>query len=261
MFDFKAHKVEIDARDACNSPKTLTTVESTLEAIPPAARPFFELLASAAATITGASAAPLTAPNKAMAVPTEDDKPILDFLIYAKANYQVNLVAFQEGFVRDRIGPDVMEDLDIPDLVEYGVRRGDIYRLKRAARAWEEEACANKARRIEAPEELVAKAPEFTIAFDDCPSPPPPGYVRSEAERLGKPRRGKKGNFCWQQNYPGEEGGYTFWADLPSPTLPPNDGGLAPMGTVQLRVASGTYIDVVRVPRPEIVSEEFDDDE
>ena len=85
---------------------------------------------------------------------TEYHQQILDFLDYAKINYQVNPTAFQEGFVCDHIGPKVMEDLGISDLAEYHAPCGDIHHLKRAACAWEEEAHVTKASFIEEPEEV-----------------------------------------------------------------------------------------------------------
>ncbi|CUA75207.1 hypothetical protein RSOLAG22IIIB_05774 [Rhizoctonia solani] len=225
--------------------------------IPPEVLLFFRLLASAthkpeSTPLTGRDPRPDNTPNLGA------NDTLLSFLQYVKEDHGANPARYQSVFVHDRIRPDVINDLDTVDWEKYDVPQGDIHCLKRATCAWEESR-ASKVSRIDAPK-AEAKVPEFTIAFEHCPSPPPPGYKRSEAERLGKPREGKKGNFCWQKTFPGEAGAHTFWADLPSPTLAPNDSGLAPPGTVQLRVASGTYIDVVRAPRSEIVDGYFSDD-
>ncbi|CAE6452927.1 unnamed protein product [Rhizoctonia solani] len=197
-----------------------------------------------------------------MAVPTPNATPdaLAAFLKFARAEYGINNEDYYQALAHNKIGPDVMGEVEVSTLEGYGVPQGDAIRLKRAARSWEENNEPARPFKIpkdasnsqDAPTNEPARSIPFTIAFNERPSPPPPGYERTDLERAGCPREGKKGNFCWQEIYPGEPGGYIFWADLPSPTLAPSDPLLAPMGTVQLRVAPDTFIDVLRAPRRDI---------
>lgn len=97
-----------------------------------------------------------------------------------------------------------------------------------------------------------APSARLPIGFGDPPPPPPAGHERTEAERAGRPYEGQVGQYGWQKRYE-DGGGRIFWANMPSPTLDPRDPILAPPGTVQLSIGNGTFIDVLRAPRFEVV--------
>lgn len=265
MFDFAARQREINARNSFRDHPTLAAGSSDIAQV---ALPLLQQLISASIAGNSMVHTPATSPPPLATEATPSSHPqapetLVSFLSYAEEEYGVKSANYKDDFARDNIGPDVMDDMEISELVRYGIPQGDIYRLKRAARAWEKEELgkpAGKRARHQREDTPPRAGPApFQIAFDDKPPTLPVGHVRDDAERAGRPPPGRQGNFCWQKKYPGEsEGGFTFWADMPSPTLDINDPLLAPHGTVQLRVASGHYIDVLRAPRPEIL---LNDDE
>ncbi|KAG8730582.1 hypothetical protein FRC12_020184 [Ceratobasidium sp. 428] len=165
------------------------------------------------------------------------------------------------------MGPDVLALLpDAKELTDMGIPRGDAYRLKHAADEWlADDTRQHKRQRTDTSQERVhsvsVAAPQAVhqqIGFTNNPPRPNPEHERTDAERAGRPYPGTKGNYMWEERFP-DGGARTFWANMPSPTLGPRDPLLAPPGTVFLGVGGGEYIEVLRAPRYDLVTEEVDE--
>lgn len=146
-FDFAAQKEELNARKSSHASSVGAAGHSELIQ---AALPFLQLISASVtgctASTESASALPfaehVAVPSNALPPPAPQaelphQKSLAAFLSYVEEQHGVPCASFQDAFVRDRVGPDVLGDMAISDLSAYGIPRGDVYRLKRAAQSWD----------------------------------------------------------------------------------------------------------------------------
>ncbi|QRV88412.1 hypothetical protein RhiJN_16430 [Ceratobasidium sp. AG-Ba] len=202
---------------------------------------------------SGRNLNPLVPPGLNSNLPSLNSNPGTDpaldkFLEFASKEFSVQIDTYRGVLQRERIGPDVITELpDLKDLTSLGVPLGDAHRLRQAAKRWQsDQEYPNKRQRHD---QSPSETP-YTLGFPE-PEPPSPGHKRTEAERAGRPYPGTKGAIRWEEHF-ADGGMRSFWANLPSPTLNPQDPLLARPGTVVMAAGNDRYLEVVRAPRYDI---------
>ncbi|KAG8743155.1 hypothetical protein FRC11_013983, partial [Ceratobasidium sp. 423] len=192
-FDFSEDQHQVNAHPPM-PPYNAQTVLNGLYQLFTSANPTL----AASSTATPGLATPAASDPQPTPITSASD-PLLPFLGFARKGFGVGPSdEYFDILIRERIGPDVLQDVQVLELENYGVPKGDIYRLKRAAQSWEEgeeRSHPFKAPRLQGSGDKISvgRAPTFTVAFDDCPSPPPADYQPTDAKRAGRPHQGKKG--------------------------------------------------------------------
>jgi hypothetical protein len=142
IFDFASHQKTISQRTKQTEPSVVPTGDSDLVRVldflslsfgspqKPLLPPFHPQSTPAATSFT-------TIPSSMLAPhlePTPSDFGL--FFDYATEHHGIESSSYCNLLLAERVGPDIIGDMEMSELAEYRIAWGDVHRLKHAARDW-----------------------------------------------------------------------------------------------------------------------------